>query len=401
MALIADTIEKITHILSPGGKKTSKDEVWLLDNIAFPSDTSPSGWKAEYVVAFFKENEDFRTRIVKTIADIIQTLNIAPNDDETEARIKERIAPFLRQIGPNMEVDVHYEGDAGARLHLGPSETNGIFSQEIDFPAGSASLRPGDSQTMRVVRQQTESPAQNSATADLETGHTFFAADAPNSWGVISDVDDTIKVTEVRDRIKLLKHTFIDLPTAVEGMPELYKALRAAISTPTLPAPFVYLSASPYNLYPFLRDFVRANFPAGELILRDMSWMDMESFVLSLTMGTQEYKEDRMQKVSRWLPRTHWVCIGDSTQTDPEAYAAFYKAQLSNPLGGRVERIWIHKVVGVNPSQEKSLNAPERFEKAFAEVPKEIVKVFENASELYAELDALKRDVAASASRKA
>jgi len=50
-------------------------------------------------------------------------------------------------------------------------------------------------------------------------------------------------------------------------------------------------------------------------------------------------------------------------------------------------------VIGVNPSAEKSLNAPERFEKAFKGVPKEITKVFENADELYAELDALKRQV--------
>jgi prefoldin subunit 5 len=57
-------------------------------------------------------------------------------------------------------------------------------------------------------------------------------------------------------------------------------------------------------------------------------------------------------------------------------------------------------VVGVNPSAEKSLNAPERFERAFKDVPKEITKVFENADELYGELDALKRQVAA-ASQKA
>lgn len=290
--------------MTPGTDATSKDEVWLLDNIAFPSDTSPSGWKAEYVAAFFKENEDIRARIVKAIADILQTLNLAPADDETEQRIKERIAPFLRQIGPHMDVDVQYEGSGGEMLHLGPSENNGIFSSEIDLPATSPSFRPGNSLTMRVTHQQAESPAQNSATAKLETGHTLFAADAPNSWAVISDIDDTIKVTEVRDRLKLLKHTFIDLPTAVTGMPEFYKQLHSTLSPPGLPAPFVYLSASPYNLYPFLREFVRgAGFPEGMLILRDMSWMDMESFFLSLTMGTQQYKEDRMVRsidISQW-----------------------------------------------------------------------------------------------------
>ena len=300
MAALTNTIGKITHMFSPAKDATSKDEVWLLDNIAFPSDTSPSGWKAEYVVAFFKENEDIRTRIVKMIADILQTLNIAPGDDVTEARIKERIAPFLRQIGPHMEVDAQYEGVASAQLHLGPSDSNGIFSRELDFPTGSSNIRPGNSQTMRVAHHQTESPAQGSATTNLETGHTLFAADAPNSWAVISDIDDTIKITEVRDRLKLLKHTFIDLPSVVPGMPEFYKQLYAALSTPALPAPFVYLSASPYNLYPFLSEFVRgAGFPDGMVILRDMSWMDMESFFLSLTMGTQQYKEDRMVRFTQ------------------------------------------------------------------------------------------------------
>jgi prefoldin subunit 5 len=53
----------------------------------------------------------------------------------------------------------------------------------------------------------------------------------------------------------------------------------------------------------------------------------------------------------------------------------------------------------VNPSAEKSLNAPERFKKAFKDVPKEITKVFENADELYQELDALKREVTAASQK--
>lgn len=53
-------------------------------------------------------------------------------------------------------------------------------------------------------------------------------------------------------------------------------------------------------------------------------------------------------------------------------------------------------VVGVNPSKEKSLNAPERFEKAFKNVPKDIWRLFENATELENELESLKKEVNAS-----
>jgi phosphatidate phosphatase APP1 len=45
----------------------------------------------------------------------------------------------------------------------------------------------------------------------------------------------------------------------------------------------------------------------------------------SLTQGTQAYKTDRMKKIHGWLPTRQFICVGDSTQSDPEAYAEMYK----------------------------------------------------------------------------
>lgn len=42
---------------------------------------------------------------------------------------------------------------------------------------------------------------------------------------------------------------------------------------------------------------------------------------------------------------------------------------------------------GVDPEKEKHLNSAKRFEKAFAGVPKEAWKTFDDVEELYAELD--------------
>lgn len=100
-------------------------------------------------------------------------------------------------------------------------------------------------------------------------------------------------------------------------MPELYAQLHRLL-TPS--APFFYLSASPYNLYPFLREFRETFYPHGQLILRDSSWMTLSGLLSSLTLGTERYKTDRMKKIHRWLPRGKLICIGDSTQSDPEAY---------------------------------------------------------------------------------
>lgn len=85
-------------------------------------------------------------------------------------------------------------------------------------------------------------------------------------------------------------------------------------------SPFFYLSASPYNLYPFLRNFRDQHYPHGQLILRDASWMSVPGLLSNLTLGTQEYKVSRMQKIHEWLPSRKMILIGDSTQSDPESY---------------------------------------------------------------------------------
>src|SRR5208282_5385964 len=98
---------------------------------------------------------------------------------------------------------------------------------------------------------------------------TFFAR--PDGWAVISgkipgdrlegcpaslltcdrpDIDDTIKITQTSDPIGILRTTFLEEPTPVQGMPQLYSYIQSQIVTTS---PFFYLSASPYNLYPFLR----------------------------------------------------------------------------------------------------------------------------------------------------
>lgn len=101
-------------------------------------------------------------------------------------------------------------------------------------------------------------------------------------------------------------------------MPEFYEYMQGLISRDA--PPWFYLSASPYNLYPFLRDFRMRYYPHGTIILRDSSWKTLPGLLSNLTLGTDEYKINRMEKIHTWLPGRRMICIGDSTQSDPEAY---------------------------------------------------------------------------------
>jgi len=251
-------------------------------------------------------------------------------------------------------------------FRLGPSSSDGISSDVIQL---KGQYQPGQAIKPQLVNIVSETPAV-----------THFA-DA-TGWAIMSDVDDTIKKTLTASAMGILKTTFIDEPEPVAGMPELYAHMKQVLNNP----PFWYLSASPYNLYSFLRDFRDKHYPPGQLILRDASWMNLAGFLASITQGTQSYKVDRMQKVYGWFPKRKFICIGDSTQSDPEAYGDMYR---KHPEW--VKAIFIRRVTGIADvaMDEEEKNKPERFEKAFEKVPSDIWTVFDDPAELKPKVDAL------------
>ena len=70
---------------------------------------------------------------------------------------------------------------------------------------------------------------------------TIYAL-AKEGVSVISDIDDTIKITQVLNKGSLLKHTFYNGFKPVEGMNEIYQIWGAQ------KCQFHYVSASPWQL---------------------------------------------------------------------------------------------------------------------------------------------------------
>ena len=201
---------------------------------------------------------------------------------------------------------------------------------------------------------------------------TFFAGET--GYLVLSDVDDTIKVTQTPNPIGILTNTFVvDKPEPIAGMPELYAQINKLLDNPA----FFYLSASPYNLYPFLREFRNAYYPQGTIILRDASWQNLGGLITSLQLNTQEYKSDRITKIHSWLPHRKVICIGDSTQSDPEAYG-----EAARKYPGWIRAIFIRRVEGIAGMNDQVKNAEERFERAFEGLDRGLWHVFTEPGEL-------------------
>ncbi|KAI1750402.1 hypothetical protein F4782DRAFT_541607 [Xylaria castorea] len=347
--------DKLYAALSYFGKKnpfsrplTADDTVWLLDNTAYRNEKTGL-WEAEYVAAMFSQHSS--SPVIDAVSAIADKIKLEERDPAYQT-IEKRLGPFVQDIKPGTHVKTLYRGKSP--MKLGPSGHNGISSEIKRLPSGDdGNLVP------------TFAHVPKGANGLLEM-RTFFA-DA-EGWGVISDIDDTIKVTQTSDPIGILRTTFIDTPEPTPGMPELYKHIHSLI-TPN--SAWFYLSASPYNLYPFLRDFRQNHYPHGTIILRDSSWMSVRGLLTTLTLGTEDYKVDRMEKVYAWLPRRKMICIGDSTQSDPEAYGEIYRR-----YPHWVKTILIRKVEDIAAIGIEAKNEPERFEEAFKDVPRDVWHVF-------------------------
>ena len=85
----------------------------------------------------------------------------------------------------------------------------------------------------------------------------------PTGFSVVSDIDDTIKVSQVLDKGELLANTFIRPYREVTGMATQYRQWAKH------GAAFHYVSSSPWQLFQPLMNFMETSgFPAGDFHLK-------------------------------------------------------------------------------------------------------------------------------------
>lgn len=159
-----------------------------------------------------------------------------------------------------------------------------------------------------------------------------------NRRGLISDLDDTILVTEVTSKARMLGNTFLKTPAqreAVGGMARLYAQVMAVNAYPDA-APLVYLSASPRQLHGVIARFLELNgFPKGVLITKRVT-DDRTSEPL---IDQFAYKTKKIEEIlARW-PQVRFILVGDDGERDPDIYES---VRSRHP--GRVEAIWIRHV---------------------------------------------------------
>jgi len=200
---------------------------------------------------------------------------------------------------------------------------NGSFADVVSIPK---TLLPSEAVNQGNVDSADFTLVSESGEHTFATGKILLYP--RQGLSVVSDIDDTIKDSQVGDRKELLANTFLRKFRSIDGMADLYRdwAGRGAA--------FHYVSSSPWQLLEALQTFSdEGGFPDGSMHLRNFRLRDQ---LLRKLVLRRNGKVIAIRNLLKALPEREFVLIGDSGEKDPKIYRKICKQ-----YPGRVKAVFI------------------------------------------------------------
>lgn len=340
-ALVLLAVGSIVQRTWAGASLKSDDQIVFLPAIGRM--TTNGGW--EVSVSGFVYEQETRPGARPLLRKYLGLDDETMSAEETKL-FEERIRRFLIDAEGGKRITVRI-GDMTAAMEI--TSGDGHFAGKLTLPASTP--------TNSILKLEAMVPA-----ADKRRFSAPVLLVPPRGISVVSDIDDTIKVSEVRKRRELLLNTFVRPLKPVPGMAETYR--RWATNSGTA---FHYVSASPWQLAPALEEFLtRDGFPAGTLQLRTLRWRKE----LFGGYSPDTHKRTEIGRLLAMFPEREFVLVGDSGERDPEIYGT-----LAREHPGRIRAIYIRDVTGEAATAV-------RYKEAFKGMPKEGWKVFKEPGEM-------------------
>lgn len=154
--------------------------------------------------------------------------------------------------------------------------------------------------------------------------------------GIISDIDDTLLVTDVTSKVRMLYLTLFRNPLTRQPPPgtvALYRLLSASGGNPSPNRPCFYVSKSPWNLYHMLVEYMDVQgLPKGPLLLRDLD-------LPGVHRGPRaDHKGTSIRQLLGAFPQMRFVLLGDSGERDPALFLELMREYPQRFVVGYVRR---------------------------------------------------------------
>ena len=273
-----------------------------------------------------------------------QRLQIVPYrgfGNHTECRITGRVLTYREAVPDNSEslwknlADSYrrFETDEVADECVSAEVDGHVFSTRSDEEGYFELLLPTPAQHDKGIARFELNLPEHEASDTWQS--TAIVPEPQARFGIISDIDDTVMVTNATSILRMMRLTLLessDSRLAFPGVAAFYNALHEGGN------PFFYVSSSPWNLYDFLDDFMRLKgLVPGPILLRDFG-LDRNKFV---TGAHRDHKLSAIRRVLDRYPKLPFVLVGDSGQHDPEIYC-----EIVSKYPGRIIAIYIRDVSG-------------------------------------------------------
>ncbi|HYW97037.1 MAG TPA: phosphatase domain-containing protein [Bacteroidales bacterium] len=286
------------------------------------------GWLDEAVVVpyrgFYSRNHLFLAGAVME--------NKGLRKPERKSSVWQNIVAMLKRYSSDQIPGIDLEISLQGRKYESVSDENGYFRVISDNGAehsgNGTSWLP---YTVRAVIEDENSLSEISASSEL------VGASPGNTFGLISDIDDTILVSHSTQTLKklrlmLLRNAITRKP--FPGASAFYTALQNGYSGKEN-NPVFYISSSEWNLYDLLDDFCsHNNFPRGVFMLREL-----EGGLFKSGQGNHNHKLLKIRAVMTAFDHLPFVLVGDNGQHDPYIYK-----QISEEFPGRVKVVYIRYI---------------------------------------------------------
>ncbi len=160
---------------------------------------------------------------------------------------------------------------------------------------------------------------------------------------VISDIDDTVKITEMPAGTQIvLRNTFFKPYQTAPGMADLYQLWDDAV--------FHYVSGTPRQFFHPLTEFLfheNQGFPPGSMHMKNVqknflspdTWRNMGDMLMN-DRYTYEQKSGQIAEILKAFPERRFILVSDSGERDPEIYR-----EMMRRFPEQIEKVYIRDVV--------------------------------------------------------
>jgi phosphatidate phosphatase APP1 len=194
-------------------------------------------------------------------------------------------------------------------------------------------------------------------------GTTTIELIPPQGVSIVSDIDDTIKESSIRDRKELLANTFLREFRAVPGMSAAYRAWQE------VGVAIHYVSSSPWQLLPWIAEMLQVQqFPQGSLHLRNFR---LRTHMLQKVIRFRRSgKGSAIRLLMKKFPDRRFIFVGDSGEKDLEIYRKLAGRHREQVLGIFIRDLAEHPL------------ERERLARSRVSLPEVRIETFQSAADL-------------------